>query len=50
MVSLAVWLLAPASWRFLPHPIYFTWIVSLATFCLVALIDRRGIESPAADR
>ncbi len=44
MLALAAWLLAPASWRILPHPIYFTWVVSLVTFFLVALIDRRPIK------
>ncbi len=44
--SLVVWLVAPPSWRFLPHPIYFTWLVSLVVFLSVALIDRRTI-SPA---
>jgi SSS family solute:Na+ symporter len=46
MVALAAWLLAPASWRFLPHPIYFTWLVSLVTFFLVAVFDRRCIAPP----
>jgi SSS family solute:Na+ symporter len=44
MVSLVVWLLAPGEWQVLPHPVYFTWIVSLATFLLVAAVDRRAIE------
>lgn len=43
MISLAAWLLAPESWQFLPHPIYFTWMVSLATFFVVALVDKRRI-------
>ena len=34
----------PAEWHFLPHPIYFTWPVSLITFFLVALIDRRPLR------
>jgi SSS family solute:Na+ symporter len=42
MASLAVWWLLPESWRLLGHPIYFTWLVSLATFFLVALLDKRG--------
>jgi hypothetical protein len=29
--------------RFLPHPIYFTWLVSLMAFFLVAVLDRRRI-------
>ena len=41
--ALAVWLLAPPSWRVLPHPIYFTWLVSLLAFFLVAVLDRRRI-------
>ncbi len=43
MVALAAWLAAPPSWRRLPHPIYFTWLVSLTTFLLVAVFDRRHI-------
>ena len=39
------WLLAPAEWRLLPHPIYLTWTVSLVTFFLVALLDRRPIRA-----
>ncbi len=46
MVALAAWLIAPASWRVLPHPIYFTWLVSLVTFGLVALLDRRPMDRP----
>lgn len=41
--ALAAWLLAPPSWRVLPHPIYFTWLVSVLTFALVAALDRRRI-------
>jgi hypothetical protein len=33
MLSLLAWLLAPAEWRLLPHPIYLTWTVSLASSC-----------------
>jgi SSS family solute:Na+ symporter len=44
MVSFAIWLMAPKGLIPLPHPIYFTWIVSLVTFFVVALIDRRKIE------
>ncbi|MDP6418608.1 MAG: sodium:solute symporter family protein [Candidatus Krumholzibacteria bacterium] len=43
MAALGLWLLAPESWRILPHPIYFTWIVSLLTFFLVTLFDKRRI-------
>jgi SSS family solute:Na+ symporter len=46
MLSLVAWLVAPASWRPFPHPIYFTWIVSLVTFFLVALFDRRRATIP----
>jgi SSS family solute:Na+ symporter len=46
MVALAAWLIAPSQWRVLPHPIYFTWLVSLATFGLVGLVDRRPIDRP----
>jgi solute:Na+ symporter, SSS family len=44
MIALAAWQLGPPTWRFLPHPIYFTWIVSLATFFTVALVDRRPMR------
>jgi SSS family solute:Na+ symporter len=51
MVVFAMWLtasLVPA-WSSvlatLPHPIYFTWAVSLATFFLVALFDKRPIPA-----
>ncbi len=44
MVSLVVWLVMPESWRFLPHPIYFTWLVSLVTFFIVAAVDPRRIR------
>ncbi len=49
MIALAAWQLAPPAWRLLPHPIYFTWIVSLVTFFGVSLFDRRpiGSASPA---
>jgi SSS family solute:Na+ symporter len=46
--SFALWMLLPAEWQLLPHPIYFTWIVSLLAFFAVALVDRRRIESPGA--
>ena len=44
MASLGLWLLAPPSWRIVPHPIYFTWLVSLVTFFLVTVLDRRRIQ------
>jgi len=43
-LALVVWLVAPAEWRVLPHPVYFLWGVSLVTFFLVAVLDRRGIR------
>ena len=46
MGALAAWLAAPPAWRVLPHPIYFTWLVSLVVFFLVPLVDRRRIEAP----
>ena len=48
MLALALWLLSPVSWRqSLPHPIYLTWLVSLVTFFLVAVFDRRRIHGTA---
>jgi len=44
MLALALWLIAPTEWRVLPHPIYLAWLVSLVTFFLVAVFDRRRIE------
>jgi SSS family solute:Na+ symporter len=51
MASLAAWLIFPQLAAFfrqlhLPHPIYFCWIVSLVTFFLVAVIDKRRIKAP----
>jgi SSS family solute:Na+ symporter len=46
MLALVFWLAAPASWRIGPHPVYFLWVISLATFFLVTVFDRRRIESP----
>jgi SSS family solute:Na+ symporter len=45
MAALVLWLVMPSDWRFLPHPIYFTWIVSLVTFLIIAVVDRRKIET-----
>ena len=50
MAALAVWLIFPQVSTFfqrigLIHPIYFCWIVSLATFFLVAVIDKRKIKA-----
>jgi hypothetical protein len=52
MLALAGWLIFPAIPAFfarlnLPHPIYFCWIVSLVTFILVAVLDKRRIPSPS---
>jgi SSS family solute:Na+ symporter len=44
MAALALWLIAPAEWRVLPHPIYLAWIVSIVTFLLVAVFDPRKID------
>jgi SSS family solute:Na+ symporter len=44
-LALVVWLVAPATWRVVPHPVYFLWGVSLVTFFGVAVVDRRGIEA-----
>ncbi|MFV2071970.1 MAG: sodium:solute symporter family protein [Thermoanaerobaculales bacterium] len=44
MLALALWLVVPAEWRVLPHPIYLAWLVSIVTFLLVAVFDDRRIE------
>ncbi len=49
MTALALWLIFPQIPSFfqtinLPHPIFFCWIVSLATFFLVAVLDKRKIK------
>jgi SSS family solute:Na+ symporter len=51
MAALVVWLIFPAigsAFRSigLPHPIYFCWIVSLVTFFVVFVVDKRKIEAP----
>jgi SSS family solute:Na+ symporter len=48
-IALALWLIFPQIPTFfqsinLPHPIYFCWIVSLVTFFLVAILDKRKIK------
>ncbi len=53
MMALVVWLVFPGVPAFfarlnLPHPIYFCWIVSLITFILVAVFDKRRIQQPSA--
>ncbi|MFP4081587.1 MAG: sodium:solute symporter family protein [Candidatus Aminicenantes bacterium] len=50
MAALGLWVVFPPLSSFfqkldLPHPIYFCWIVSLVTFFLVAVIDKRRIKS-----
>jgi SSS family solute:Na+ symporter len=50
MAALAGWLIFPQLADFfksinLVHPIYFCWIVSLLTFFLVAVLDKRKIKS-----
>jgi len=49
MAALASWLIFPQLSSFfegigLPHPIFFCWIVSLVTFFLVSVIDKRRIQ------
>jgi SSS family solute:Na+ symporter len=44
MLALVGWLVAPQEWRVFPHPVYFLWLVSLVTFGVVAVVDRRGIR------
>jgi SSS family solute:Na+ symporter len=46
MVALGLWLVFPADWRFVPHPIYWTWGVSLLVFFGVSCLDGRGIGGP----
>ncbi len=46
-LALVAWLVAPPGWRVFPHPVYFLWLVSLAAFFLVALLDRRPIRTAA---
>jgi len=50
MIALALWLVFPQIPSFfkkisLPHPIYFCWMVSLITFFLVAIFDKRKIKT-----
>ena len=50
MAALAAWLVFPQVASFfqklhLPHPIYLCWIVSLLTFFLIAIIDKRKIKA-----
>jgi SSS family solute:Na+ symporter len=53
MTAFALWMVFPGVPAFfsrlnLPHPIYFCWIVSLITFILVAVFDKRRIQAPSA--
>ncbi len=53
MAALGFWLIFPQVSSFfrrisLIHPIYFCWMVSLATFFLVAIIDKRKIKVSGA--
>jgi SSS family solute:Na+ symporter len=42
-LALVAWLVMPESWKIVPHPVYFMWVVSLVTFWVVRVVDRRGI-------
>jgi SSS family solute:Na+ symporter len=49
MVALATWLVFPQLPAYfkgigLPHPIFFCWIVSLVTFFVIIIIDKRKIQ------
>jgi SSS family solute:Na+ symporter len=53
ITALGLWLVFPQIRSLflginLPHPIYFCWMVSLVTFVLVAVLDKRRIKEPAA--
>jgi SSS family solute:Na+ symporter len=53
MAALALWLIFPQIGAFfrkinLPHPIYFCWIISLVTFFVVALVDKKHIKPHSA--
>lgn len=55
MAALALWLIFPQISAFfqkigLPHPIFFCWGVSLFTFALIALLDKRRILHPNSGR
>ena len=50
MLALALWLLGPRAWHCgLPHPVYATWLVSIVTFGVVAVADRRPLVVSASD-
>jgi len=51
MAALVSWLIFPQISFFfgkigLPHPIFFCWIVSLVTFFVIFLVDKRKIQAP----
>jgi len=53
MIALAAWLVIPGIPAYfarlhMPHPIYFCWIVSLFTFILVAVFDKKRIKAPCS--
>jgi SSS family solute:Na+ symporter len=53
MIALAAWLVIPGIPAYfarlhMPHPIYFCWIVSLFTFILVAVFDKKRIKAPSS--
>ncbi|MGB2906111.1 MAG: sodium:solute symporter family protein [Candidatus Aminicenantaceae bacterium] len=55
IAALGMWLVFPQIRSFfqginLPHPIYFCWMVSLVTFFLVAVFDKRRIKEPVAQK
>lgn len=50
MIALALWLIFPKFAAFFQkispaHPIFFLWIVSIATFILIAIFDKRKIKA-----
>jgi SSS family solute:Na+ symporter len=55
IAALGLWLVFPQIRSFfqginLPHPIYFCWMVSLVTFFLVAVFDKRRIKEQVAQK
>ncbi|MFH1808325.1 MAG: sodium:solute symporter family protein [Pseudomonadota bacterium] len=50
MVSFGLWYIMPAAWHLVPHPIYFTWVVSLLAFFVVMLVDKRPMLGADAAR
>ncbi len=43
-LALVFWLVGPDQMKVFPHPVYFLWLVSLVTFFIVAVVDRRRIN------